>query len=434
VIRETKKEIQVKLSARVVINIIRTTTLLVAPLFCGQSAGAATETEKIIYTFTGGANGAHPYSELLLDKAGNLFGTTSSGGGIGVCNGLPGCGTVFELSPSSSGWTEKTIYTFTGSADGGFPLGGVVMDKSGNLYGTAQGAGGASYCGTVIELTPSAEGEWTETTLYSFNGYNEGGDGCSPRATLTLDANGNIYGTTGSGGPFNDGTVFELLPPSAPGGAWTETVLLSFDGTDGDTPTGSVVFDNAGNLYGTTDSGGSFNWGSVFKLTPTSGSWSATSIFSFTSGDNGCNPNGGVVFDKAGNLYGTTDWCGADEVGTVFKLTPTVGQWTMSRLHTFTGAIDGAEPYAGLTLDPQGNIYGATFLGGLFGEGVAFKLTRKSGKWAESEYSFRGGADGTNPYAAPTLGQAALFGTTVYGGAATMGTVYMITSGTPTAP
>jgi uncharacterized repeat protein (TIGR03803 family) len=417
-----------RLHTSLVGNVAWMSTLLFALLFCVGSASAAV-TDKISYDFTGGTNGAHPFSALVSDRAGNLYGTTSIGGGVGSCNGGPGCGTVFELSPGSSGWTEKTIYTFTGSTDGGFPLGGVVMDKSGNLYGTAEGAGGTAYCGTVFELTPSSGGAWTETTLYAFAGYNQGGDGCSPQVTPTLDSNGNIYGTTVSGGQFNEGTVFELSPPSSPGGAWSETVLLSFDGSNGSGPSANVVFDNAGSLYGTTNTGGFFSLGSVFKLTPISGGWSVTSIFSFTGGDNGCQPTGGVVFDRLGNLYGTATLCGADDVGTVFKLTPTVGQWTMTVLHTFTGAVDGGEPFAGLTLDSLGNIYGTTYLGGLFGGGTVFKLMPgKSGKWIEAEYGFTGGIDGANPYAAPTLRKTALFGTTIYGGAAGMGTVYEVTS------
>lgn len=162
-------------------------------------AQAAAQSDKIIHTFTGGTDGERPYSELLLDKNGNLFGTTLAGGGIGNCDGFPGCGTVFELSPGVGGWTETILYAFTGSSDGGSPFSGLVMDKSGNLYGTTALAGGSASCGTVFELSPASGGGWSESTLYQFRGGAEN-DGCNPEATLTIDAKGNLYGTTSSGG------------------------------------------------------------------------------------------------------------------------------------------------------------------------------------------------------------------------------------------
>ncbi len=388
-------------------------------------AQAATPSDKIIHTFTGGTDGERPYSELLLDKNGNLFGTTLAGGGVGTCDGFPGCGIVFELSPGVSGWTETILYVFTGSSDGGSPIGGLVMDKSGNLYGTTALAGGDAFCGTVFELSPAAGGGWTESTLYQFKGGAEN-DGCSPQATLTLDAKGNLYGTTYAGGSpdQNAGIVFELSLPFA-GGSWIETVLVTFDYTNGGTPGGKLALDATDHLYGTTLDGGSFGWGSVFKLTPGPGGWSASTIFSFTCGDNGGVPYG-VVFDKTGHLYGTTSQCGADDVGTVFRLSPTIGQWSMTVLHTFTGALDGGEPIAGLAIDSAGNLYGTTWLGGLFAEGTVFKLELEGTRWIEGEYGFKGGSDGAMPQASPTLGKSVLYGTTTYDGTSGLGTVYEI--------
>jgi uncharacterized repeat protein (TIGR03803 family) len=266
------------------------------------------------------------------------------------------------------------------------------------------------------ELTPSSEG-WTEQTLYGFGG---GDDGCNPRSSLTIDSSGNLYGTTQIGGPSNAGTVFEMTPS---GGGWTETVLWALSGVDGTSPLAGVVFDTAGNIYGTGYGGGLFGGGTVFRLTPSSGGgWTGATIFSFTGCDNGCYPYS-VVFDSVGNLYGTTQRCGADEVGTVFKLTPTVGQWKMSVLHTFTGAADGAYPNSGLIFDSAGNLWGTTEYGGSFGDGTVFRLNPPSSgsRWKESEYSFMGGSDGAYPVAGITFRNSS-FGTLAFGGASSGGT------------
>jgi uncharacterized repeat protein (TIGR03803 family) len=387
-------------------------------------AQGATPADKVLHAFAGGTDGAHPVGQLLVDGRGNLYGTTANGG-MGTCNGLAGCGIIFELSPGSSGWTEKILYTFTGGADGGLPEAGLVMDKAGNLYGTAAG-GGVGFCGTVFELSAAGGGAWTESTLYQFLG-GSANDGCNPEAPLTLDSTGNLYGTTVIGGSptLNGGTVFELSPSSS-GGAWIETVLFAFDYNDGGNPTGNVVFDKEGDLYGTVNGSGQFGGGGVFKLTPGSGGWSEASIFQFTEGDNGCSPIGNIVFDATGHLYGTTSYCGADNVGTVYKLTPTVGQWSMTILHQFTGGLDGAEPYGGLTMDSKGNLFGSCDFGGLYAEGTVFRLTPEHGGAAVAAYGFMGGSDGANPLAAPTLGKNAVYGATWAGGASGLGVIYQI--------
>ncbi|MFI5115931.1 MAG: choice-of-anchor tandem repeat GloVer-containing protein, partial [Terriglobales bacterium] len=267
--------------------------------------GAAAQ-EKVLYTFQGGTgDGAFPQAGLIFDTAGNLYGTTSLGGAYGF-------GTVFELTPTAGGtWTEKVLYSFKNDGtDGSNPKAGVIFDAAGNLYGTTslggagvcQGAG----CGTVFELTPAAGGTWTEKVLHSFGGAT---DGVIPEAGLIFDAAGNLYGTTGYGGPYNWGTVFELTP--AAGGTWTENVLYSFQGgADGAGPAAGLVFDAAGNLYGTTEVGGAGvcqgnGCGTVFELTPAAGgTWTENVLYRFQSGADGANPYDALIFDAAGNLYG----------------------------------------------------------------------------------------------------------------------------------
>jgi uncharacterized repeat protein (TIGR03803 family) len=396
----------------------RTITLVVIAV----SLAAFAQAEKVIYRFAGGTDGFGPDGPVVIDKAGNLYGTTSSGGANNTY------GTVFTLTRSGGSWMETVLYSFTGASDGANPYAGLIFDEAGNLYGTADG-GGDFGCGTVFELTPSLGG-WSEQTIYSFFGEGQG-DGCNPFGGLTIDSSGNLFGTTQNGGVDNEGIVFELTPSA---GGWTETVLWALTGgIDGGIPRAGVVFDSVGNIYLTASGAGFFGGGTVLRLAPVSGGgWTGASIFSFTGGNNGCHPLGGVVFDSVGNLYGTTQLCGADQVGTVFKLTPTVGQWKMSLIHTFTGASDGAEPLTGVVFDNAGNLWGTTFYGGLFGNGTVFRLTQPSGKgrWKEAEYSFKGGSDGASPSAGVALGSSSVgpiaFGTTTAGGMNGLGVVYQI--------
>ncbi len=259
---------------------------------------------------------------MIIDAAGNLYGTTEYGGDYS-CGG-PGCGTVFELMPTEGGgWTEKKLHNFGNGTDGVFPLADLNLDVAGNLYGTTYGGGGlCSYgCGTVFELTPNGNGNWTEKVLHSFN--DNGTDGDLPYAGLIFDAAGNLYGTTVAGGSSYAGTVFELTPHG--NGNWTEKVLHSFSnvGTDGASPFAGLIFDAAGNLYGTTTYGGNHP-GTVFELTPTGGGdWTEKVLHSFSNvGTDGAYPYGGLIFDAAGNLYGTTYLGGTYNYGTVFEVTP----------------------------------------------------------------------------------------------------------------
>jgi len=269
--------------------------------------------ETLLYSFTGGQDGGSPYSEVLFDQTGNLYGTTYAGGDH---HG----GTVYELTPSN-GWAETVIYNFGDSQDGEGPYGGMVFDASGNLYATASAGGytGCNFgsysgCGTVIQLKPSGSG-WTETALYRFQ---NGSSGNTPEANLIIDGAGNLYGTTLGGGQHGGGTAFVLTPSN---GNWEFNVVYPFTTNATDSgPFGPVTMDSAGNLYGTISGGGLYGYGAVFKLTPSNGGWTYTVLYSFTGADDGKNPSGTVVLDPQGNLYGTTLYGGASQFGLVWEI------------------------------------------------------------------------------------------------------------------
>jgi uncharacterized repeat protein (TIGR03803 family) len=273
-------------------------------------------TERILHSFNRkGADGSMPNGSLILDGAGNLYGTTAGGSDF--------AGMVFEMLPKEGGgWTEKILCSFTEGSNLATPNAGVILDGAGNLYGTTQ-FGGMSGLGAVFECSPAEGGGWTATVLHSFNDIPT--DGTEPYASLILDGSGNLYGTTLFGGAYGRGVVFELV--RAGDGTWTETVLHSFNknGGDGHDPSAGLIFDAAGNLYGTTISGGSWDEGTVFDLTPAGGGvWTETTLYAFQhrGGKDGHLPQGGLVFDTAGNLYGTTSEGGDDDLGTVFEITP----------------------------------------------------------------------------------------------------------------
>jgi len=334
-------------------------------------------TESVLYSFTGGQDGGQPSGGLMLDASGTLYGTTTLGGSQN-CN--LGCGAIFTLTPTSGGWTESLIYTFTGGSDGRAPYAGLVSDAQGTLYGTTLmggniGAGCSSGCGTVFSLSHST-GAWKENVLYAFAG---GNDGESPYAGLTFDAAGNLDGTTYAGGTYGNGTVFRLTPDSS--GNWTESVLYTFTGRrDGKHPLGGVVIDKAGNFYGTASKGGAQGYGVVFKLASTShGAWQERVLHTFGNAP-AATPVAGLVMDGSGSLYGTT-MLGADLTscgggcGTLFKLSPASGGgWTFAVLHLFGRNMDGYHPSGRLTLDLAGNLYGTTQAGGADGAGLVFEI------------------------------------------------------------
>jgi hypothetical protein len=351
-------------------------------------------TETILYQFKGKTSNdaSVPAGGVILDAAGNVYGTTAYGG-TGDCVLLgtsAGCGTVYELSPPAKNgapWTETLLYSFKSGNDGYFPWGNLTWDSKGNLYGATQFGGGrgntcnefyGGNCGTVFELTPPKQkgGQWTEQVLHSFAGIanrKQSGDGANPNGGLILDKRGAIYGTTLSGGyncayhsGHGCGTIFALKPPAKNGGMWTETMLHRFvDGNDGASPQGGTVFDAKGYLYGTTI-------GTVFRLTPPSkkfGSWKKTLLFAFCNqNQGGCEPEDSLIFDASGRLYGTTYYGFGDELyGSVFRLEPprkNGAAWVIDYLYGFVNAPDGLYPAARLIFDRVGNLYSTTTGGG----------------------------------------------------------------------
>jgi uncharacterized repeat protein (TIGR03803 family) len=292
------------------------------------------------------------------------------------------------LSRGAGGaWTEKVLHSFNkNGTDGYYPWGGLAIDAAGNLYGTTE-AGGSStcaiglFCGTVFKLKRGAGGTWTETILHNFS--NNTADGGNPyNVTPAFDANGNLYGTTGGGGAYGFGIVFELTPGA--GGSWTETVLHSFSSGTGDGffPQGGITLDPAGNVYGTTAYGGVYGFGTVFELTPGSGGiWTETILHSFDNGQatDGSEPSSNLTFDAHGNLYGTAGG-GTYGVGIVFELSPSATGWTLNLLHSFDPYNqDGYTPGNSLASDSAGNLYGTTYNGGpsgdLYGGGTVFEIT-----------------------------------------------------------
>lgn len=372
------------------------TVAFIVVLMLAPGASAAAK-YKVIHKFSG-PDGSDPQDGLIVfDTAGNLFATTYSGG-------LYGYGTVFELTPNSGGsWTETVLYSFTGGSDGAAPgPSGVIFDGNGNLYG-ATSAGGDYGNGTVYKLAPNSGGTWTETVLHSFG---SGADGATPWAGVALDTSGNLYGTTQSGGAYGGGTVYQLTPNSD--GTWTENVIHAFgSGNDGNDPQlGSVIFDASGVLYGTTHYGGPYGYGTVYTLTPQGdGSWTESVLHSFKNYEdkNGAGPICTLTFDKSGALYGTTS-SGNKETGMVFKLTPGAGgKWTEHAVYRFKDKFiyndDAVWPLAGVVFDTAGNLYGTSYYGGSSSNaGTVYKLIPKPhGGWREQMLHRFHGVPGGSP-------------------------------------
>jgi hypothetical protein len=334
-----------------------------------------------LYCFTGGSDGNAPVARVVIGPDGSLYGTTQFGGGNG-CSGSEGCGTVFRLRPPITvckttlcPWGETVLYRFQGNSDGANPgYGDLVFDQAGNIYGTTRegGGGGCSGngCGVAFELTPSHGGQWTESIVYRFT---SGQDGAGPVGGVIVDSSNNLYGTTEAAGTFGGGTVFQLTHS---GTGWMETTLYAFNPNMGDGygPAASLIFDSSGNLYGTSVIGGSLAGGTVFELTTAGGGgWAETILHPFASSGDG--PSGSLIFDSAGNVYGTTYGSGANDLGNVFKLTHSNGSWDYVSLHDFTGPSDGKGLYGNVVLDTSGNVYGTASLGGSQGLGVVWAIT-----------------------------------------------------------
>ena len=389
------------------------------------------QTETIIYDFLGGGplgNPSFPVAGLTLASSGNFYGITQEAGANNA-------GSVFELSPiSGGGWQETPIYSFTGGTDGALPWSSVAIDSAGNLYGISsngQASNGSSLYGAVYQLSPITGGGWHFTVLHDFIG---GLDGGGPIGGLVVDSAGNVFGTSSYFGAGGQGTLFELSPKS--GGGWHFTVLHSFTGgTDGGEPYGNLISDPAGNLYGTASQGGlathcKGGCGVVFKLSPTAGSaWHFSVLNSFTGAD-GQTPWAGVTRDASGNLFGTTTAGGTDRSGTVFELSPRAGgAWHETLIHSFTDGDDGATPKAGLALDSLGNLYGAAEYGGSSSIGVFFEFSHSSGTWIETVlHTFTGDPDGQDPTGTPIFDSSGnLYGTTLLGGNLDSGSAFEIT-------
>ena len=335
--------------------------------------GGGSWTESVVYNLGGTNDGKYPYSGVLIGSNGDLFGTTINGGQLGL-----NYGTFYEVSPTSG--TEIGEFSFSGGGSGQneYTLGNVIQDSSGNFYGTSY-LGGAHNQGAVWKLSFSSPFV-VETVIYSFNRTATNLDGITPYAGLVMDSSGNLYGTTYKGGTgagcqsAGCGTVFKLSPSG--GTTWNETILYSFDATlgDGVFPESNLIIDNSGNLIGTTTVGSATGNGEVFQISP---SGTKTVIHSFTGGTtDGSQPWSGVTMDASGNLWGTTRNGGAHNYGTVYKLTNTFGVWTESVIHSFSYFGDGAFPLSNLTLDSSGNLYGTNNQGGSGGRtvGTVFKI------------------------------------------------------------
>lgn len=393
--------------------------------------------ESVLYRFNGGKDGNSPMAGMIADSAGNLYGTTTQGGGAANCTG--GCGTVFELSPPAQQgrkWSETILYGFQGGNDGATPSSSLIADESGNLYGATSAGGGDCNnanmvsCGTIFELVrpQNAGSAWTETVLYSFLGNPNGkgnGDLAWPNG-IAFDQAGNLYGlaysgghcTTDETGTYCNGGAFSL---TSQGGAWVENVLYRFSGETGD-PAGPVL-DSTGRIYGTAPGGDQYNCGVVFRLAPpkAQGEWNISTLYSFECGLDGAFPQPGLTFDVAGNLYGMS--LGAfGNPSNVFELSPMQGGvWSESVLYNFSQVANGYTPTAGPILGTSGSLYGTTQGGGKSDAGVVFVLKppRKQGQnWTERVlHSFAVGKGGFAPYGRLTFGKDnALYGTTPVGG------------------
>ncbi len=373
-------------------------------------------------------------SALVADSQGNLFGARQCGSGSPVAAG------VFEISyVPGIGWRYSTIYEFTNDASGVALQNGLAIDSSGDLYGTTY-LGGAHECGMVYKLQPAASGHWTETVLYNFGALPQLADGCNPEAGLIFDNKGNLYGTTGWGGTNagGAGVAFELTPNS--NGEWSDTVLHSFRGPpDGSGPNSSLVFDNSGNLYGTTSTGGHYSYGTVFELTPSpDGTWTETLIHEFSGDSDGAGPSS-LVFDSSGNIYGSAG--GPVKIyngGEVFKLSPqSDGTWTESVLHIFPEPSSRAVAVPNqLSFDQRGILYGPLESGGdsNYGQcpegcgGIFRLIPSPDSEWTYQQvYEFTGLNDGgvpTGPLIFDKHGN--VYGTTSFGSNYEEGTVFQV--------
>lgn len=397
-------------------------TAIVLAMMLGSTQPAPAQTFKVIHNFSGGADGGVPYAGLTVDSRGNLYGTTTGYNGA-----------VFKLSYDGSDWVLTPLYNFQRGDDGYAPWARVIFGPNGNLYGTTTVGGGdgcqGSGCGTIFNLRPTTTAcrdmscRWQETVLYRFTG---GSDGYFPfYGDLVFDQAGNMYGTTcysGVGGGY--GVIYELVYS---GGTWKESTLFRFGqmGNNGLAPTSGVLLDQSGNFFGTTVLGGWYGQGAVFQF-PRGGAEKV--LYSFRNEADGRWPGGGLISDQSRNLYGTTTDGGSGGGGTVFMLSPSQDGWVFTLLYSLTGA-SASGPYSNLAMDAAGNLYGTTYQGGAYGRGSVFKLTRNSDGWIyTSLHDFTRGIDGGTPMGSLVFdANDNLYGTTAEGGAGNWGVVWEIT-------
>jgi uncharacterized repeat protein (TIGR03803 family) len=401
----------------------------IAVLMIVAASEAQAQTFQVLHTFTNGDDGGSPAVGLTMDRAGNLYGTAQYGG-TGNCTGggsnIPGCGTVFKLSHRGSGWTFTPLYSFQGwnPRDGAYPKSRVTIASDGSLYGATLFGGLLEECfpgcGTVYRLQPpasicnSVSCQWKETVLYRFTASPDGND---PTGDLTFDASGNIYGTTFNGGGYSNGTVYEISPS---GGGWNESILYNFTGgLVGAAPNSGVIFDASGNLDGTATEGGENDFGTVFQLTPSSSGWIGNALWDFSENQDGYEITAGLILDSAGNLYGATADGYPNGQAVVFELARSGGGWSYLPLYGIEG-LYGAGPQGKLLMDSAGNLYGTVYGGyeTMSPHGSVFKLTPSAGGWTYTDlYDFTGGSDGAYPYDGLVMdADGNLYGTTSGGG------------------
>lgn len=386
------------------------------------SQPAPAQTFKVIYNFVGQQDGGHPYGNVAIDRAGNLYGS-------GYAYGADGFGTVYRLTPKNSSWLFAPLYAFKGGFDGAYPGNGITLGPDGVLYG-ATNYGGLG-CGTVFSLRPPPAipptplSPWNEKVLYRFVDDNYG---CQASSTVIFDPAGNMYGVTQYHGPSGGGTVYELTPS---GSGWMEKTLHNFGAGEAGQPNGTLVFDSAGNLYGNAPFGGTGGRGWIFQLTSSGSGWDLNVLTDFPQSADGYRPYAGVALDSSGNVYGTTYAGGSGNGGTVFMLTP--GAWTFSLLYSFTGFYG---PAASLTVDAAGNLYGTTVGDGAYQQGNVFKLTPSGNSWIYTDlHDFTGGLDGGFPSGTLVLdANGNIYGTANVGGSGSncefgCGVIFEITAG-----
>jgi uncharacterized repeat protein (TIGR03803 family) len=383
---------------------------------------AAAATTTVIYSFAGDDDGEYADTDLALDNAGNIYGTTVSGGDFGS-------GTVWQLTLSGNGWSHAVIYSFTSGTDGGEPYKGVTVDASGNLYGTTVSGGSGSCeggCGVAYKVTNSG-GTWTYSVIHAFTG---GNDGSGPGARVTLDGQGNVYGMTPTGGAYGLGTIYQLHP-RANGGYAVKVIHAFTGGADGSGGSAGKMILRNGRLYGAATAGGVNGSGTVFALTPTTrGEWEFSTLYAFKGQPDAGFPYGALIFDHSGNLYGTTYYDGANDVGAVYELSPSsAGAWSEKVLYSFKGGRDGNSSISNMVSDAAGNLFGTTSEGGT-GKGTIFELIPgQNGNWSESlPHIFQGPPDGAFPYnGMVSNGAGSFYGATVHGGVNDEGAVYQFT-------